>query len=296
MGPEEGGRRRPLGTVRNGALRPRSRAPSPLILVVLLSLAAAAGCGIGEEASQDEGRDARPVTLHPTQPGPQHLMERPDWDVGIGFVRIPPDPEGPPGAAPPDSIWILAEPRPDAEPVGRVHHQDFRLEVQGARAGLIDGALEVAYEERALPVLSMDADGRWLEVAFALDSTGVPVNGWVAASEPRVEVVTWDDWLADGSSRGALFVRRASGGEEPPAFFAGPEEARIDIPLARDSVSGRLDYALLPLRTRDGWMQVEVATPSDACAPHVIARRDTAWIRYLDDAGRPRVWYPTRGC
>lgn len=43
-------------------------------------------------------------------------------------------------------------------------------------------------------------------------------------------------------------------------------------------------------------MQVEVAIPSDACAPHVIARRDTAWIRYLDDAAQLRVRYPTRGC
>jgi hypothetical protein len=38
-------------------------------------------------------------------------------------------------------------------------------------------------------------------------------------------------------------------------------------------------------------------TPSDACGEEPGAVRDTvAWVRTVDDRGRPRVWYYTRGC
>ena len=43
-------------------------------------------------------------------------------------------------------------------------------------------------------------------------------------------------------------------------------------------------------------MEVEVVTPSDYCFDPPTPTRDTAWIRHLDEAGRPRVWYHTRGC
>jgi hypothetical protein len=78
------------------------------------------------------------------------------------------------------------------------------------------------------------------------------------------------------------------------AFFATPDSGMsVDRPRGGDD-----EYAMHPEEVRGSWMRVRLVVPSDNCVDPDSVPRQTrrAWIRYLDDRGRPNVWYYTRGC
>jgi len=259
--------------------------PIPLTVALLL------GCGSAIEGAQASGSGAvaRPPSLFSTGLGPEHLIYLPGWDVGIGFVRILPSPDRPPGEAPPDTLWLLSEPQPDAEPVARVHHREYRLVVETVEAGLEDGALEVAYEERALPLLEGGPDDRWVRVSFALDSMGRSRTGWLDAQDPRLGRAYWPTWL---EQKETLFFLDP----DSIAFFTAPDGVRIELPLEPTLGSQRFDYSIYPLSTDGRWMEVRVVSPSDHCSDPDSPAVTRAWLRYLSPEARPRVWYATRGC
>lgn len=236
---------------------------------------------------------AQTPDFHPTEPGLDHLLAVPGWDIGTGFVRIPPSPDGPPGTAPPDTFMIFGDPGTDAAPVARAFHRDYRLVLEATEEGLRDGALEVGYEERALPILRSGPNGRWLEVSFAFGSEGEPRTGWVDGGDPRLEQRSWDTWL---ETQGALFFFDS----DSIAFFTAPNGPGLELTLEPAVGTLRYDYAMYPMATpesvRGAWMEVRITSPSDHCSEPDSAREERVWIRHLDDRGRPRVWYHTRGC
>jgi hypothetical protein len=79
-------------------------------------------------------------------------------------------------------------------------------------------------------------------------------------------------------------------------FHAEPGGGRVSLTLAPHVSPQRFDYILYPLDTVGPWMRVEVVSPSNYCFDPEAPARDTVWIRHLDAAARPRVWYHTRGC
>lgn len=270
-----------------------------------------AGCvvAVGLLVSTISGAAAQSPHFHATSTGPNHLSWRVGWDVGTGFVRIAPSADGPPGTAPADTVRILADPRPDARAVGRAFHRGYRLFLEAREEGLVDGALEVDYEERALPVLRTTPDGRWLEVSFAFDGDDEARTGWVDSNHPSLERRSWDGWLRE---QGVLFFVHP----DSIGFFAAPDGERREMSLEPSVGSRVYDYVMYPVAPErnsedavgDPWMEVRVVSPSDYCAgpaPEAEPDRDAtsdaslaerAWIRYLTDDGRPRVWTFTRGC
>lgn len=270
--------RRAMRRVGSGVDRARVRAALGAV-ACLLTLAFLAECDAPAQAQE----------FHETAAGLDHLTWRPGWDVGVGFVRIPPSPDGPPGSAPSDTIVIRSGARPAAAPVALAWHREYRLLIETAEEGLEDGALEVGYEERALPVMEVEGDGGWLLVSYAFDDGGGMHTGWVDSTDPRLEYVPWSGWL---ERQGVLFFVAP----DSIAFFDGPDGEPIDLALLPGAGSRRFDYGLYPLRTDGEWMEVRVASPSDYCGADAPAVDAQAWIRYLDPQGRPRVWYFTRGC
>ena len=268
-----------------------------MLVTLAVALCAGAACEVEERAAADAPRSAPPgiaAVLHPTEPGPRHREVLPDWDIGVGFVRIPPAPDGPPGTAAADTIPILAEPRTGAPLVAQAFHRDWQLEIEAARPGLVSGALETGYEETALPVLETGGGGQWLRVSYAFDSAGTAVTGWVDGTASAVETVTWASWLANG----AFYFLEADSIE----FYEEPEGPILTFALEPGQGTQRFDYTLYDIRTQGAWMQVRVASPSDYCVdepPSGAAGVETgtnAWIRFLDGDRRPRIWYHTRGC
>ena len=115
--------------------------------------------------------------------------------------------------------------------------------------------------------------------------SGAPLRAWAPLDARPLELVFWDRHLPDQSP----FFRTGV----PAEFYDAPAGGRVAFPLAGE---GR-DYTLYPLGVDGSWMRVRVVTPADACGREPASPRSAElWIRYLDETGRPRLWYPTRGC
>jgi len=152
-------------------------------------------------------------------------------------------------------------------------------------------SMEFAYEVEGLPVDRLSEDRRWALAILGIGPDGEPREGWVQVAPGTSTFTQWTSVLRDRP----LFF---DDGIEPE-FFGSPRGTPVDFPLdTGGGVPTRADYIMHPLQVQGDWMQVRVATPSDYCAsptdPEV--RQTMVWIRHLDDRGRPRVWYYTRGC
>jgi hypothetical protein len=136
-----------------------------------------------------------------------------------------------------------------------------------------------------VPFDSADVTGRWVRAILGFTADSVARVGWIDASQRGVGLVRWTEQLADRP----IFFRHA----ERAAFFATPDSTRpIPVPPGDDDA-----YAIHPLDTRGPWLRARLVEPSDNCEPDPKPRRPrVVWIRYLDDRGRPNVWYYSRGC
>ena len=215
--------------------------------------------------------------------GWRHLFE-PPVDPGIGVVTF----AGVASAA--DTIPLFRGPG-DARPTGYVIRisdtvamaQTFALEWPDTLSGNL---LEVDYEVPGLPADSAARPDGWIRVIPGFrpaDST--PVYAWTRVGGASTEIVAWAERLG----RHNLFFRDGV----PPALSDAPEGRPVSFPLLPPDRGG---YTLYPLDTRGAWMKVRAVTPSDFCAEPESPRAGEFWVRYLDQQGRPLVWYHTRGC
>jgi hypothetical protein len=157
--------------------------------------------------------------------------------------------------------------------------------------GIQSNALEFDYEELGLPVDSMGAGGDWLRVVYGMGSEATPRRGWV--------------WLGGGGAKYQLWVDVL---RERPLFFAASaniefwdrpagERVLFDLEEAETESAPSFDYRMEPLEVEGAWMKVRVETPDDMCEPSLVQIREfTTWIQFLDQRGRPRLWYYPRGC
>lgn len=143
--------------------------------------------------------------------------------------------------------------------------------------------MEFTYEESGLPVDSIVGDR--VRVLLGWDDARRMRRAWVRL-DSTVTLHRWSEWL----KQSPLFFRPGY----PADFYAAPRGARFPIVIPGGDEP---DYIMHAKRVSGQWMQVEIVTPSDYCEEETTRfRRETVWIRYLDQAARPRVWYYTRGC
>ncbi len=158
--------------------------------------------------------------------------------------------------------------------------------------GVESRAVEFDYELLGLPIDSFPPDSSWVRVLYARGPDREPRYGWVPAADGAARVWPWDEILPE---RHLFFLGPADG----IRFHDGPGGKAIHIDLAPGPLASppTFDYRLEPMAVDGAWMQVRVVTPDDACGATAVATREyVTWIEYLDDRGRPRVWYYTRGC
>jgi hypothetical protein len=211
-----------------------------------------------------------------------------DLGRGVVFLTHAEDKGAPPGTA--DTLLLRTTPNDGAPAIGAMV---FSVGASGITRyaiattdSLRPNLVEHGYEESGVPFDSSDASGRWLRGTLGFAADGSPRTGWIDSSQPGVGVIRWAQHLADRP----IFFPRPDGA----AFFATADSA---TPV-RAPRGGEDSYAIHPVETRGPWMRVRLVTPSDNCAESESAqhRTRTVWIRYLDDRGRPNVWYYTRGC
>lgn len=262
------------------------------IAVALLAL----GCSAGRQPVPDDtarasGSQATAPSVamaswHST-PWQAHAGVDPsDLGHGVVFLAVAED-KGARGVA--DSLLLRALPDSNAAPVGAMilavtpdGAATYRV---AAADSLRPNLVEHGYEESGVPFDSTDASGQWVRGILGFRADGSALTGWINLETQGVGTTHWAAALAN---RPIFFPK-----PELAAFFSGPDSARPAPSPPREP-----DYAVYPEEARGPWLRVRLVQPSDLCTPPDSVRRETRtlWVRYLDDRGRPTVWYHTRGC
>ena len=145
-------------------------------------------------------------------------------------------------------------------------------------------------DEYGLPVLAFSADSDWAEVSLDCKQLQDPPTAWVKVGGP-IRVKFWSDFF--GPDWALVFNC-----DTVRAFYSRPDEGYRILPkLAGDPDNP--DYCLRVLKVFGEWMEVYLESPSTFMEDLQTrqARYKSAkpppklWIKYLDETGRPRVWY-----
>ena len=217
---------------------------------------------------------------------PHQDANRTDRGTGIVFLARKPGS----GRARADTVLLRGHPDLAAPVVGAFIYTEtapgraWSYAIVAPRR-LRPNVLEFAYEEAGLPLDSVTADRSWGRALLGLARDGGMFRGWVQLDSTRVQHLFWSEELP----RHPLFL------------WPGASATLFDRPggraLSRAAGPGNAGYIMHPRETRGPWMRVRLVRPSDLCGGEDLASdTTTGWLRYLDDRGRPIVWYHTRGC
>jgi hypothetical protein len=214
----------------------------------------------------------------------------PPVDRGIGVLTFPSSFVGQRS----DTMTIRATASVEAAVVARYilrkipeYSWCYRMEV--SVEGITDNSLEIGYESIGLPFDSLAPSHGWARVIFGFDQANTPKRGWVELRPERTRGVLWADHFREMGG----FLWNANDLE--PEFADSPNGSPVALDLARNE-AGSYSFEADPVEFVGPWMRVRIRTPTGCVAPDSLIRETTAWIRYLTEAGRPAVWYATRGC
>jgi hypothetical protein len=253
------------------------------------------GCQAGKSDAEGDSSRAqrrRPAASIATKPWrivpwePYAGVDPSDLGIGVAYLRRAEDKGATSGV---DTLLLRSAPNASAPPVGAML---FTVDSVGvthyaiaAKDSLRPNLVEYGYEESGVPFDSADGTGRWVHALLGVAADGAVRVGWVDTSQPGIGLVRWAEQLAD---RPIFFST-----PERAALFATPDSSKpVTVPAG-----GNDAYAIHPVEARGPWLRARLVEPSDNCEPDSVPRRTrTVWIRYLDDRGRPTVWYYPRGC
>jgi len=149
-------------------------------------------------------------------------------------------------------------------------------------------------DEYALAILSFTPDSLWAQVSLDCRILQNPPVAWLYlydANAVGAKVKSWTNFfLVD---QAVVFTS-----ESGRAFYADATARNPVFPtLAGDSSNP--DYSMRVIRTSGPWMEVYLYSPSDFPSmddPKEVRAKSKNppprfWIRYLDERGRPRIWY-----
>lgn len=145
---------------------------------------------------------------------------------------------------------------------------------------ILSNKFEYGYEKFGLPII--DTANNWIKVLLPKNEHFFEY-GYVNLDISEIEVVYWAEMLT-----------------KVPLFFTNDsikilytwiegEQIKIDSNVFND-------YVLYPLHVEGNWMKVKLITPSEECELVSEGKIINGWIKYLQDNGRPNVWYFPRGC
>ena len=201
-------------------------------------------------------------------------------EYGIGLLYLVPD-----SVDRTDTIAVHGQPSVQSPILVRYTGSPYGpLTLLGADS-LAAAAIEYGYEADALPIVERGTDTSWVRIVYAADTTGASSRtGWVKKVPGLVSDTTWMELFL---KTGALFFRDA----RDQVYYEWPQGRALDRSVLQDGYVHETISALGP------WLLAKVVTPPDFCElPAERARYSYVWIRALDDHGRPRVFYYSRGC
>lgn len=205
------------------------------------------------------------------------------FDKGIGVVysrqnlKTLNQPQG-------DTICIYVNKNTDSLLCKYIYNPNdvFENSIIGANIVFKDrNILEYDNEMFGIPVNSLK--GNWAEVIVGRTKQDT-IRGWVNITNPNVGIKQWTYYLPTKS----LFF------EEKIQFFDTYEGKEIYVTLPVENTQP--DYCFKILSRKRGWAKVLLLYPSNFCEQHKKVSRKKCWVRYLNNSGRPLVWFYPGGC
>ncbi|MCX6828310.1 MAG: hypothetical protein NT002_03390 [candidate division Zixibacteria bacterium] len=196
-----------------------------------------------------------------------------------------------------DSMSIFAEPSRSSKIIAKLRQiapkgdkAPYQYIVTPSMRGVSKNIVEFAYEESGLPFDSVNETRNWVRAVYGLSDSNISYKGWVEVQSPHTEIIFWSVKL---KQRDVFFLSISP----VPKFFDEPNGNEVEFPLVEFKYGERrYNYIMHPLKSEGSWLQVLVVTPSDFCENPLNPKKKILWIRYLDDSGRPLVFYYSRGC
>lgn len=211
-------------------------------------------------------------------------------DRGRGLVYLRDDPVD---GGKPDTLLLRTTPRRDSPLRGyficepRGEHGWAYLVV--ASDSLAPNVLEFGYEVAGLPIDTITPDRAWARALYGVDGAGRLLTAWVQLDSTIAGWLWWEEYLP---ARGGLYLREPS----RATFVTGPGGRALPSPL---TPKYREDDHWLEVLGRHGpWLRARFTQPAALCGAEAPREQvsHTVWLRFLDQRGRPLVWYFTRGC
>jgi len=170
----------------------------------------------------------------------------------------------------------------------------YQYSVTNPKYKAIAGQVEYGYEISGMPIDSIDETKSWVQVTIVFQELNIISKGWIKVKNSNMDYLEWKNILP---KRSVLFFDPFPKSIE---FYDSMEGKLVHFNLEHynDYSTGqrRYNYVLHPLEAKGVWMKVKVVTPSDFCDQPKAPRSKILWIKYLDEKGKPLIFYPTRGC
>ena len=132
------------------------------------------------------------------------------------------------------------------------------------------------------------------------DEDGFPQNVWILLDTTIMDYILWTEYIPQ--QKNVFFINSK---ENAIRFFSSPNGERkyIALPDVKEriymygnTVWLAKDFDMIPTgyTANVRWLQVDVSIPHDEGDNDFECKRIRAWIEYIDEKGRPLVWFHTR--
>lgn len=157
--------------------------------------------------------------------------------------------------------------------------------------------IEYKDETYGIGISDINKDTLELIVPFNKDN---PKYIWTLMDTAVMDYILWKDYIP--LQKYVFFVDSK---ETALKFYSSPngERKHIVLPDVKEKIylygnnvwlAKDFDMAPTGYTAKGGWLQVDVSIPHDEGYDDFECKRIRVWIKYLDEEGRPLVWFNTR--
>jgi len=206
-----------------------------------------------------------------------------DLEYGIGYLDA--------AYAGGDSLALYQKPSVASKPAAFLQSNKIRFSGELRWVSAYPRCIEVVPREvYGVPILGFSSDSQWVEVSLDCRMLVNPPVAWVWRANPLIHAGLWGGSWQVGCP---LHFRESA----TPAFFDGAFGRPVNIAKALPEFNPA-DYCMRLLEIRGKWMKVLIQTPTpplgedDEVHPSSAVKtfQAEAWIQFLEENGRPRVW------
>lgn len=206
-----------------------------------------------------------------------------DVEYGLGYLDA--------AVAQPDSLTFYRSPSLGSGALAFLQSNRVRYAGQLQWLSAYPLCIEVIPREAyGLPILGFSPDSQWVKVSLDCRVLHNPPVGWVWRVSPHLRATLWGGSWQAGCP---LHFRESVSETFFEAAYGRPVAVRKILPEFNPS-----DYCMRLLEIQGRWMKVLIQTPTPPLGEDdevpltgaVKTYQVEAWIQFLDESGRPRVW------